>query len=351
MKQAESSLGRVVNLGVKFLSEIVRKAANIIGILCAVITGVATATRYYGIPGSSLLFILVAIFMIVVALPLNVRSSFRINRDSVRRTADVLGLISISLILGSFMLRGGPAWLVRISGETVFIIFLVTFILASRRSGVVTKWISPLAISVGIIVGLFVFSATHRHAITQEMLTQNIDYFNAEEAARAKEDSLSKIAIEQYMDSSWSSLDSAALIYYNSARELVALIEDVKKGIATASNGSPVKDAVTPAILIRADDYDISNFYMIGPDIENPTGKGVEIHAAIVKFCNQSDSPINTAMRFGMALNDDRSLEMWLKENFYRRPLIDVLTQLTSFQRSILNTLNEALDWKRFGKI
>ncbi|HTF04896.1 MAG TPA: hypothetical protein VK826_12805 [Bacteroidia bacterium] len=326
-----------------------RKAALIVGIVCAVFAVLAAVMKLTGFPGGSFLFLIFTSIFSVVALPLHLASLFKETKNGMRRASLLVtwfGLAALQIgLLFAAMSWPGP-FPILVQGVVFSLVALVLFMVSSKKEGVVTRWFSPFTVLVVIVFASLSTGWTQAQERI-EFGEEHLATYHVQDSAYAE--LMSNVAERSNVfhgDTANVSVDSAARIYFDEAFDVITYIEELKAELANSSNHGLTPLRAEQGPLIHPDEYDTPSWFMVGPDVQNPTGKGMELYDRLWRYRSKV---LHADVAFGIPVKSTMvDKEQWVKDNFYHVPAIDALTRLTVVQQNILQSVSESMDKKLF---
>jgi hypothetical protein len=331
---------------------LMRKAALVTGIICAVFTVIAAVLKLTGIPGGSFLFLIFAGAFAGVVMPMHYFAQTRIAQPGIKRIADFLGIITgMHLIIGLLFvaLNWNGSMLFFVQGGFLALFFIGTFVVAAQKQGVITKWFSSFTVLFLIVVAALAIGCVTREVQKEETNTQYVvlqEEVSKYTAARKEMDQ--RMAVFS-ADTADQSLDSAANRFFADAIVLIKEIEEYKCAFLERLNrGESCRDDQGAYRVSRPDDYDISTMMLVGPDPQNLTGEGVNLYERMFRYRNYVLHP---EVSFGVPVREQTGYkEQWVKDNFYHATALETLTRLTQIQTKICESVNESIDKRLFRK-
>lgn len=329
-----------------------RKAAIIVGIICAVFLVIAAALKLLGIPGGGILMVIFSGTFISGAMLLNLGHQLKQNTDKVKRAADVSGWYAGgTMLMGLLFLaqRWPGAKDIFIQAAFAGLIYGVLFFIASKRPMVTTTWYSRFTTLYLIVVaclGVGWISAEKKNAVTDDARRIFDKELKSYVEVKSRTDSL----IEAFrMDTANLELDSAANELFIHALELIEEIEEYKCGYLARLNHDEGCNGKDIAYFIsKPDDIDVSTYMMVGEDVTKPAGHGIMLYGIIAVYANKKLHP---DISLGIPTNNAADYkEQWVKDNFYHATAYETMTRLTQFQHKVYLSVEASISKNLFRK-
>lgn len=328
-----------------------RKAANILAIISTAFVLLAVVLTLTGLPGRSLLFLVFVSVFNLVALPLNLAWQMKQNKAGIKRTANIAGMIGIWMVL-FVMVYKALSWdggmIVLITGGLTMLAFGVLFIVSSKRSDVITTWISPITImTVVIFVCLSIgwANAYSRDKFAGEHIANyRTERENYEQVLQETDDRFVAFVNDAGVSDSE---HVAAKKLFDRAKELIVYIAGTSREFVGRVNGEDIPATGDPAMyLYDYSETDVTTYYFIGESPQTPTGKGMDIYYKLADF---RENYLHQDVRFFIPLSSTtEDQEQWVKDNFYHTASIDALLHLTLAEENILRAVQEAMEKELF---
>lgn len=329
-----------------------RKAAFVIGIICAVFAVLATVLRFIGFPGGSLLYIGFTSLFSVVSVGLHLGSLFKESTDRTRRIALVVfwfGLVDLQVGLLYAAMRWDGTLSILLQALMMNVAAVILLIISAKKPSVTTKWFSSytivaVVIYVSLVVGWLlagekrVFGVEHSQAYYSELA----DYT----AANIKYDSDRKAFCS---DTTNALVLNDANHYFDQMELLLLEIENIKARLIEEQNSYYSSEKLRRTeVLKHPEAYDYSTMLLVGADVQHPNGIGMELYRALADY---RTNDLHPEVAFGVPVsNDSVQKEQWVKDNFYHLPAIDAMTRLTVIQNNVVQSALISIDKKLFVK-
>jgi|GEM_PF-2573701 len=327
-----------------------RKAALIVGSICAVFSLVAVVLRLIDLPGSAVLFVFFSSLFSVVSLGMYLGAQLRESHTFLRRVAlAVLWFGLTDLQIG--LLYGAMSWTgvatIVLQGVVLVITGALIYFLAGRKQEAAAKLYPVFAVSAVVVyVSLLVgwITAKERKIFGSEHL---ITYKSEFAAFQADSSTMNKVAKEFVLDSAGGTLLNDAEVFFTRTGKLINRIDEVKQTLINENNKQFIcRESDSCIVLNNIEDFDLSSMLLVGTDVEKPSGKGMDIYAALLQY---RTSDLHSSVDFVIPVSSDQTQkEQWVKDNFYHVPAIDVLTRLTVIQRSIIQSARMSIEKEQF---
>lgn len=345
-----SSLGTVVNLRVNSPLKIVRKTAVVLGIVCGVMSILGVVLRLYGVPGGSVLLILFTSLFSVVVMPLYLYALLKVETEKVIHFALRMCGFSIAVLqvgLLSYAQQWPKPYSFIYPGALGLLVAMIVFVLNAQKSGSPTRRFSAFAVLPIAVLGSLCVSClvTDARVISSDVQTEFLTTeMKSYDLCEHRVDSI-------YAAFAADTLNQDQLVaaqqFKKQSADLIASIEEMKCAFLSSLNGDDVcLNADGTYRIERPADYDISTHLMVGADAAQPTGRGMELYAALLKYRNEV---LHEKVTFEIPVRDDKVYkEQWVKDNFYHLTAVELVTRLTVIQKSICKSMEESFTKKLF---
>lgn len=340
----KSPLGRVVNLRVNFLSEIVRKTAYILGTICVVMSLLGAFLKLNSLPGGGISLILFTSLFSIAAMPLFLYSLSKAETEkamqfAIRLCGFSFAVLQVGLL---FCAQRWPEPMKFIyAGLAGQIVFVIVFLVNVRKPSVKTKSFSIFTVLAVLILLALVGGCYDRSKDSEIEAAQ----YAALDQVRSDLAIALNHSYELLQDTGSDTLfgnDSANVALLSTAADLVDYIQDIKNEIVSNSNYG-VSASLDEKNNIRYPlDHDTPTFFMVGSDPANPTGKGLELYDQLLKF---KTNILPAGVYFAVPVQDDAEMQtQWVKDNFYHATVLESLTRLTKIQIEICTSVNTSVE-------
>jgi hypothetical protein len=330
-----------------------RKAALIVGVVCAAFAVLAAVLKSIGLPGGAILYVVFTSLFCVVALGLHLASLFRENKNGMRRVSFVLswfGLTGLHVGLLFAALSWPGTFPVLMQGGVFSVIALVLFIVSSKKAGLVMRWVSPFTIVALVVLGSLCvgWSKAERR---QQFSAEHMEHYTREttllDQLRGKADSTMQNFTREYSVNLGPDKVAAAK-YFDRTQTLLGYIEQFETELVRNLNEAGTVNATMSLAeaLKDPDDRDAVTKYMVGPSAEWPSGKGMELYDALAHYRVEHLHP-DISFIIPLKYTEAHKVQ-WVKDNFYNVPAIDVLTRLVIIKQRIWESVNESVERKYF---
>lgn len=322
-----------------------RKASLVIAYICTGAILLGTIFRFLHFPGGGLLIVLFSGAFATLALPANLFALFQEKKNKLRRIAQVVGTLAaahIVLLMLFFAQNWAGGQLFLYQGAALVVAFFAFVIAANKEQSEPMQINTRFNVLFFVIVVLLALSclATDNRNGERDRLVQ------LSEMQTRHCDSIRKVVDLMYYDLSMdtSSYDdstrSRAYDFLMESRRVIGYIESVQQDFTVQNNYGINDDTVTT--LQDPMDIDLTTFYFIGEDVQNPTGKAVELYAILEDYRKNILHP--DVPFFVRAQSTGEDAAQWVKDNFYKATAIEVMTRLTLLKQNIYQAMQHAIE-------
>ncbi len=334
----------------KFHSEIVRKAAYILGTICAVFSLAGAVLKLNSLPGGGILLVLFTTLFSVAAMPLYLFSLSKVETEKAMQFAIKLCGFSFAVLQVGllFCVQRWPGEMNMIYvGAAGQVVFLIIFLANFRKPDVKTRSISNFSVLALLVVaslGVGCWSAKEKTSEIEDksgIFTQELsDYV----ILKNRVDSM---IVEFHSDSMNHDIDSAATEYFTDALEVVSNIEELKCGFLSRLNDNYYCDGTEKAYRVdNPNDVDVSTLMMVGENPAVPNGKGIILYGYLAVYRNIKLHP---DIKFAIPIGDTPEYkDQWVKDNFYHITAMEMMIRMTVIQKNIYQSVEESIQKKLF---
>lgn len=328
-----------------FFTGIMKKAAQIIGIISVGFVLLGTIFRFLHFPGGGVLIVLFSGVFAGFALPLNLLALRREKKSRTRTITGVLGTLFAmhAVVILLFLAQNWPGWNnILLQGVVLFAGFIVFVVLSLKHPAEPIKLITTFNVMFVVMLALLSLSwmAMNDRNEERDQLVQ-LNQMQVEHC-----DSLRRVVDLMYYDLSMDTSsyhDSTRAMAYDfqmESQRVTGYIKSVQQELVSQNNYGTIGD--TSLTLQDPMNVDFTSFYFIGEDIQNPTGKAVDLFSVLRDYRENVLHPeVPFFIRIG---STHEEATQWVKDNFYKATAIEVMTRLTLLKENVYQAMQYSID-------
>lgn len=226
------------------------------------------------------------------------------------------------------------------------ILALLLFAVSAKKEPVPTRWFSSFTVVTLTMFGALIIGWTQATAPVEFGTEHLATYYLQDSMYTDLKKQVEVKKTQFHADTAAVSFDSVAEKYFVNAFGVIEYIASLKSNLIDLSNDGVQNLPEGYGPLLYPAEYTLSTSYMVGPYVQYPTGKGMELYDSLWNYRSEVLHPdVALGIPVKNAMVDK---EQWVKDNFYHIPALDVLTRLTTVQQNILVSINESIDKKLF---
>lgn len=321
-----------------------RKAAYILGTICAVLSLAGAVLKLNGLPGGGILLILFTSLFSVGAMPLYLYSLSKVETEkamqfAIRLCGFSFAVLQIGLL---FLAQRWPEPMRFIyAGLAGQIVFVIVFLVNVRKPDVKTKKFSMFTVLALLVLIALGGGCYDRSKDSEKEATQYTAYDQVRSDLAIAVNHSYELLQGTGSDTLFEN-DSANIALLSTAVDFEDYIQDIKNEVVSRSNFGVSASSEEMDKIRFPLDYDTPTHFMVGSDPANPNGKGLELYDQLLEFRTHI---LPIGVNFEVPVQDDPQMRtQWVKDNFYHATVLESLTRLTKIQIAICTSVNTAVE-------
>lgn len=334
-----------------------RKAALISGLLCLLVLMTGIAFRLFGYPGGGLFTVLSCGVFTAVTLPLYY---FSVRAEGISRKRKISALVGLLfgmqvIVMLLFLAQRWDGWFSMLMSAGVFgLFYLIMHVdLKNLSDENVVRFTGFHGIFLGMVAVLLVVPIVRKdNTAESERLVASL------QSEDLRYDSIHAVTDAEYLKAyndttlNDSTRNVVRTFFMSAQATLNQVIEIEEEFVLTVNYGFGAWKKIQfdyREPLIVPMDKQITTVFFIGPDVQSPTGRAMDVYDIAREY---RTTVLHPEVPFVISSNAGEEQKVqWVKDNFYSTTAVDARIRICLLRQNILQSIRYSLEHKLYKEL